>query len=72
MAHCGYEGSAVNDTFARPLQALRVSLFGPRTKGAFAPELPVKYGDRAAATAIHIPVSAIQRKPAAPKDNATY
>jgi hopanoid biosynthesis associated radical SAM protein HpnH len=63
MAHCGFEGTAVDDTFARPLKALRVSLFGPRTDGAFAPELPVKYGNRAEATAVHIPVSAIQRKP---------
>ena len=63
MAHCGFEGSAVNDTFANPMKALRVALFGPRTDGAFAADLPVKYGDRAAATAVHIPVSAIQRRP---------
>jgi len=40
-----------------------VSLFGPRTDGEFAADLPVKYGDRAAATAVHIPVSAVQRRP---------
>ena len=62
MAHCGFEGTAVDDTFARPLKALRVSLFGPRTDGDFAPELPVKYGNRAEATAVHIPVSAIGRR----------
>jgi len=62
MAHCGFEGTAVNDTFAHPLRALRVSLFGPRTEGAMAPDLPVLYGDRAAATAVHIPISAIQRR----------
>jgi hopanoid biosynthesis associated radical SAM protein HpnH len=62
MAHCGFEGTAVNDTFSRPLTALKVSLFGPKTDGAFAPDLPVLYGDRADATAVHIPVSAIQRR----------
>jgi hopanoid biosynthesis associated radical SAM protein HpnH len=62
MAHCGFEGSAVNDTFAHPLKAARVATFGPRTEGAMAPDLPVLYGERADATAIHIPVSAIQRR----------
>lgn len=61
MAHCGFEGTAVNDTFAHPLRAARVSLFGPRTDGPMAPDLPVLYGDRDAATAVHIPVSSIQR-----------
>ena len=41
MAHCGYEGTAVEDTFARPLAALSVFLFGPRLSGPLAPELPV-------------------------------
>ena len=62
MAHCGFEGTAVDDTFANPFKALKVSLFGPKTDGQFAPDLPVKYGDRAAATAVHIPVSAIGRR----------
>jgi len=61
MAHCGFEGTAVNDTFAHPLRAARVSLFGPKTDGPMAPDLPVLYGDRAAATAVHVPVSSIQR-----------
>lgn len=62
MAHCGFEGSAVDDTFAHPLKAARVAAFGPRTEGEMAPDLPVMYGDRADATAVHIPVSAIQRR----------
>ena len=62
MAHCGFEGSAVSDTFAHPLKAARVATFGPRTDGDMAPELPVLYGDRADATAVHIPISAIQRR----------
>ena len=44
MAHCGYEGTAVEDTFSRPLRALQVFLFGPKLQGPLAPELPVVYG----------------------------
>jgi hopanoid biosynthesis associated radical SAM protein HpnH len=43
MVHCGYEPTAVNDTFAHPLKALRVALRGPRVDGPLAPELPVTY-----------------------------
>jgi len=43
MAHCGFEPTAVNDSLAHPLKALRVSIAGPRTEGLMAPELPVKY-----------------------------
>ncbi len=43
MAHCGYEGTAVNDTVAHPLKALKVFLRGPRTDGPMAPELPTLY-----------------------------
>ncbi len=39
MVHCGYEATAVADTFAHPLRALRVALRGPRTEGAMAPEI---------------------------------
>jgi hopanoid biosynthesis associated radical SAM protein HpnH len=45
MVHCGYEPTAVNDTVRHPLKALKVSLFGPRTVGPMAPELPVQYED---------------------------
>lgn len=31
MAHCGYEGTAVNDTFAHPMKAFKVFLNGPNT-----------------------------------------
>jgi len=61
MAHCGFEGTAVDDTFAHPLKAARVATFGPRIDGAMAPDLPVMYGDRSDATAIRIPISAIGR-----------
>jgi len=39
MVHCGYEATAVNDTLAHPLKALKVALRGPRTEGAMAPEI---------------------------------
>lgn len=45
MVHSGYEATAVNDTFAHPLKAARVALFGPKTEGPMAPELPVLYQD---------------------------
>src|SRR5690606_20391462 len=43
MAHCGYEGTAVNDLFSHPIKALKVSLRGPKTTGDMAPDLPVLY-----------------------------
>ncbi len=47
MVHCGYEPTAINDTFVRPLKALSVFLRGPSTDGPFAPEPPVIYADTA-------------------------
>jgi len=45
MVHCGYEATAVNDTFEHPLKALNVFLKGPKTQGEMAPELPIFYND---------------------------
>ena len=47
MVHCGFEASAINDTFRHPLKALKVAIYGPRTDGPMAPELPVLYKDQA-------------------------
>lgn len=41
MVHCGYEGTAITDTFRHPLQALKVMLRGPRTSGPMAPDIPL-------------------------------
>jgi hopanoid biosynthesis associated radical SAM protein HpnH len=41
MVHCGFEPSAVLDTIAHPLKALKVAINGPCTDGAFAPEIPI-------------------------------
>lgn len=43
MAHCGYEGTAVEDTVSHPLKALASWARGPRVSGPFAPEPPVTY-----------------------------
>jgi hopanoid biosynthesis associated radical SAM protein HpnH len=43
MAHCGYEPTAVDDTFRHPWRALKVLVRGYRTEGPMAPELPILY-----------------------------
>jgi hypothetical protein len=64
MAHCGYEGTAVDDAFAHPLKALWRSLAGPRFSGPMAPDLPVVYEEpplKAAAPAeVKIPLSEVR------------
>jgi len=42
MAHCGYEPTAASATIAQPLQALKVALFGVKTQGEMAPEIPIE------------------------------
>ena len=63
MAHCGFEGTAVNDAFSNPIKALLTSLRGPRVAGPMAPELPFEYTDGGArfAAVTAIPVSEIKR-----------
>ena len=41
MVHCGYEGTAVNDTLRRPWKALMVKFRGHRTDGPMAPDIPL-------------------------------
>jgi hopanoid biosynthesis associated radical SAM protein HpnH len=43
MVHSGYEATAVADTMAHPLKALRVRLRGVRTQGAMAPDIPLEH-----------------------------
>ncbi len=61
MAHCGFEGTAVDDTFAHPLKALKAALRGPRSRGPMAPDLPILYatGDRHPQR-VAMPLSALQ------------
>ncbi len=41
MVHCGFEASAVKDTVQRPWKAAQVALFGVRTEGPMAPDIPL-------------------------------
>lgn len=43
MAHCGYEGTAINDMMAHPFKAMKTAWQGPKTTGSMAPELPILY-----------------------------
>ncbi len=47
MMHCGYEMTAVEDTFRHPLKAAKVALRGPRLEGPMAPEVPFLYDEPA-------------------------
>jgi len=63
MAHCGFEGTAVNDAFSNPIKALLASLRGPRVDGPMAPELPFEYGDGARYAAVTaVPLSDIKHR----------
>jgi hypothetical protein len=65
MAHCGYEGTAVEHTLTNPLTALKVFLFGPKVSGAMAPELPYVEApgpaDEAGAETVEIPLNQISQ-----------
>ncbi len=54
MVHCGFEASAINDTFRHPLKALKVAIKGPDTEGPMAPELPVLYKEQPAVVTEHV------------------
>lgn len=59
MAHCGFEGTAVDDAFSRPLKALKLALKGSRLSGPMAPELPITYAEEPAYSVSSIPVAAV-------------
>jgi hypothetical protein len=64
MAHCGFEGTAVNDAFRHPLKALLTSLRGPKVTGPMAPDLALNLESGTAAPGpaeVMIPVDAIKR-----------
>ena len=63
MAHCGFEGTAVNDAFRHPLKALLTSLRGPKVSGPMAPDLALNLesGSGPGAAEIMISVDAIKR-----------
>lgn len=45
MAHCGFEGTAVDDAFSHPIKLLKTALLGSRISGPMAPDLPILYSD---------------------------
>ena len=62
MAHCGFEGTAVNDMFASPIKGMLTALRGPKVSGPMAPELPFVYGDGPQfASVTAVPLSEIKR-----------
>ncbi len=61
MAHCGFEGTAVNDAFSHPIKALTAALRGPRVTGPMAPELPILYGERQQYAAVAVAVTEVRR-----------
>ncbi|MDP8984039.1 MAG: adenosyl-hopene transferase HpnH [Pseudomonadota bacterium] len=65
MAHCGFEGTAVNDAFSHPLKALLTSLRGPRVSGPLAAELPIRYSEAARSrygTVASVPVDQVKQR----------
>ncbi|HTW74598.1 MAG TPA: adenosyl-hopene transferase HpnH [Steroidobacteraceae bacterium] len=67
MAHCGFEGTAIEDTLRHPLKALAVRLRGPRVEGPMAPEVAFVYDERRhheharPAAEATVPVHAVRR-----------
>jgi hopanoid biosynthesis associated radical SAM protein HpnH len=43
MAHCGFEGTAADDSFRHPLKAFWASVRGPKLSGPFAADPPILY-----------------------------
>jgi hypothetical protein len=41
MVHCGFEGTAVNESVKNPLKTLTVAMRGIKTDGPMAPEIPL-------------------------------
>ncbi len=41
MVHCGFEASAVNESFAKPWEVLKVAITGIRTDGAMSKDIPL-------------------------------
>lgn len=59
MMHCGYEMTAVEDTFRHPLRAAKVALSGPRLDGPMAPEVPFLYDEPIATKSQQLPAGLV-------------
>ena len=64
MVHCGYEGTAVADTVAHPLKALKVALKGVETEGEMAPEIDLSRQRQAVYTFEEFVAEASRQAPA--------
>jgi hopanoid biosynthesis associated radical SAM protein HpnH len=63
MAHCGFEGTAVNDAFRHPLKAMKAAFKGPKLNGPMAPELPFQYVEGTGLpTVASVPVSEVKHR----------
>ena len=60
MAHCGFEGTAVEDAFAHPFKAVAIAMKGPRYEGPMASEWNLPDAEESP-TLARIPLSAIAR-----------
>ncbi|MGA9027939.1 MAG: adenosyl-hopene transferase HpnH [Steroidobacteraceae bacterium] len=67
MAHCGFEGTAVDDAFAHPLKALTAAMRGPRTVGRMAADPPILYSGRPAHTVASVAVADVKRSASVPR-----
>ena len=71
MAHCGFEGTAVEDLLRHPLKGLLVAMRGPRDTGPLAAELPIVYGEqRSDLKTVVVPASTLQRRRVTSEANA--
>jgi hypothetical protein len=63
MAHCGFEGTAVNDAFSHPLKAMKASLFGPKLHRSDGARVADRLQRRGEVPAIRrrIPITEIKR-----------
>jgi hopanoid biosynthesis associated radical SAM protein HpnH len=61
MAHCGFEGTAVNDAFRHPLKAMKAAFKGPKLTGPMAPELPFQYVEGTGLVA-SVPLSEVKHR----------
>jgi hopanoid biosynthesis associated radical SAM protein HpnH len=61
MAHCGFEGTAVDDAFSHPVKALKAALWGPRLSGPMAEDLPIVYQEYPWHSVTSVPLSELKR-----------
>jgi hopanoid biosynthesis associated radical SAM protein HpnH len=74
MVHSGFEATAVNDTVAHPIKALKVAMRGIRTEGPMAPELSIanqRPAEYVFAKHVEIKLADIKRAKAVAKEEAT-